>query len=1089
MIRGYLTISQRNTMLALAMMLCLQVIGTLEVHAQTTGTIYGTVSDPSGAVISGATVTVQNQETNLRRTVTTDDEGSYNLALLPVGKYVISASAQGFTPGLGSRLDLQVQENLRVDLKLEVGGVAERVSVTDETPQIDTRSVTLGKVVEARRIVDLPLNGRNFLQLGVLQAGVVPPPTGINATGSGTNNTPGGTAFNFSVNGMRISSNNHLLDGLSNVEPVTGAAIIVPSPDTLQEFRILTNAYSAEFGRAGGSIVTVITKSGSNQFHGSAYEFLRDDAFDARNFFAPDVPALKQHQFGATFGGLIIKDRTFFFSSYEGFRQTKGRATTTTVPSLLLRQGNFSQSQIKPLDPRTGLRFPGDIIPQSRFDPVSRKVLALYPEPNLGSDLWTGAPVGTNNRSQFMARIDHTLIDGKNNLTGRYFYDAGSSLSPNGAFAQVQGTIAVPGFAFEDKNRFQNLLLADTHIFSPNVINEFRFAYTRAKVGSGNSVGARKPSDLGFTYPVTTSIVADPLIGISGFSALGYPILGNSRLNKFYDFVDTVAFSTGKHSFKLGGEVRHSKVFSVFPSIASGTFDFNGLITGNAFADFLLGNPFNFFQAGGKEDKTLEQTAYYFYGQDDFQIGRNVTLNLGLRYELVPGFTEKDDALFTLVPGQQSTVGSTLPRGLVRPGDAGIPQTLFPTDKNNLAPRLGIAWDPKGDGKMSIRAGYGVFYDDSSLVQTFTLQQPPDVQGFGFSFFPGSFAPGSFADPYAGNSPFKPPLIFPLPVIPGLPVTFVASDLTLARIQHWNVTVQRQLTDSMAVEVAYVGNRGSSLGGNIDPNQAVITPTATRNNASDRRPFPAIGSAFQITSIFHSNYNGLQATLTRRLNSGLSFQAAYTWSKAIDDVSLPSTFFNAPGQPADIQNSGNLAAERGLSAFDVRHRFVTSYIYELPFFRSGKGAASYLLGGWKLSGIAALQSGSPFTVLDSSDQSFDGVNGDRPNLLKDPNLSSGRTPQRWFDTTAFQRVNGPGYGSAGRNIVFSDGIINFDMGLAKDFKLGEQRRLEFRWEVFNVFNHTNFGVPVNNFNSPTFGQIFNTSTTERQMQFALKFLF
>jgi hypothetical protein len=474
-------------------------------------------------------------------------------------------------------------------------------------------------------------------------------------------------------------------------------------------------------------------------------------------------------------------------------------------------------------------------------------------------------------------------------------------------------------------------------------------------------------------------------------------------------------------------------------------------------------------------------------------VSQSLTLNLGLRYELVPGFTERDDLLATFKPGVKSVVSPTVPVGILRPGDPGIPKTLFPTSKTNFAPRIGLAWDPFGSGKTSIRGGYGVFYDESALVQQFTVQQPPDVQPFAVRILPPSLA-----DPFLGNSPFTPPINYPLPVTRGFTVGLLAPDFKLGLIQHWNLTLQRQLTSSLAVEVAYVGNRGMRLQADMDPNQAIWSPSATRLNIQDRRPFDPIGQIFQITSAFDSNYHGLQTTVTQRLNRGLSFQASYTWSKAIDNTSKPTSFFRIPGQPGRVQNPKDLRGERGLSAFDLRHRFILSYVYELPSFGNGKGAASYVLGGWRLSGIVTLQSGLPFSVGDTSDPSLDGIpQNDRPDVIRNPNLPSGqRTPERWFDTSAFVRFTPsasrtpfPNFGNAGRNIAFTDGIHNFDLGLAKEFKIQEDKRLEFRWEVFNLFNHPNFGVPVTDLNSPTFGRVLNTLTPERQMQFALKFLF
>jgi outer membrane receptor protein involved in Fe transport len=1055
-------------------------------HAQTTGTIYGRVLDPSGAVVAGAMVSVTNVETNLERTVTTESDGTYSFTLLPTGTYQINVRAAGFQPYQQTGLVLDVASNLRADLNMKVGEVSAQVSVHGTTPQVDTASATVGKVMDETRIEDLPLNGRNFMQLAVLQPGVVPPVPGISSQGAGTTNTPGGTSVNFEVNGARLTSNNYLLDGVNNTEPYTGGAMIVPSIDAIQEFRILTNMYAAEYGRGGGSIVTILTKSGTNAFHGSAYDFLRNDVFDARNFFAPTVPPLKQNQFGGTLGGPIVKNRTFFFASYEGFRQHAGEPISTPVPTLAARSGDFSHEAVKPIDPQNGKPFPNNMIPSGRWDSVGVNLLNLYPKPNEGTNIWTGTPPLLNDRDQVEARIDHQLIPSKNTLSGRYIYDTGKYNQPGGSSILNLGIVNVPGFGIQSPNTFQNVEIGDTHIFSPSLLNEFRFSYQHSDITNLLPTNHTDPKTLGFTYPIDSSILAPPGVALPGYSALGYNFFNTYQLT-LLDIPDNVTLIRGKHNLKFGGDVRHTHVAGNFASIVFGSFAFTGAVTGNPVADLLLGKPLELLQAGGKSNKEVAQTTYALYGQDDYRVTSNLTLNLGLRWEVSPGYTDPQNLEMTFIPGVHSVQSPTLPLGLLRPADPGVPSTIFNTSYTHFAPRIGIAWDPTGKGNTSIRAGYGIFYDDSSLLQIALVQMPPDFQPINVTILPKSLA-----DPYLGKSPYTPPITFPLKFAPGFTATWVDRAFKIPYIQQWNLSVQRQLTSTLALEVAYIGNKGTKLQGTIDPNQAVWMPGATRGNVQSRRPYPAIGNVLQISSRFDSNYNGLQGTLTKRLGNGLSFQAGYTYSKAIDNTTLPTGFYTIPGQQTRPQLSTDLAAERGSSAFDLRHRFVLSYVYELPFYRnSGSRVAQEFLGGWLFNGIFSAQTGRPFTVYDSADPNAGTlVDNTRPNVLRNPNLPNDqRSVLRWFDTAAFQRITPGTWGDERRNILRTGGVTAFDLGLAKQFNVVRENKLEFRWEVFNVLNHSNFGVPVNDFNSPTFGRVLSTTVPERQMQFALKYLF
>jgi len=1053
--------------------------------AQTTGTIYGRVTDQSGAAIAGAKVTATNVATSIARSTTTQQDGSYSFTLLPIGTYNIDVAATGFAPYQSKDLILEVAANLRNDVGMRVGQVSQVVQVEAATPQVDTGNATVGEAMDATQISNLPLNGRNFMQLGVLQPGVVPPAPGITSQGAGTSHTPGGTSVNFVVNGARLTSNNYLLDGVNNVEPFTGGAMIVPSIDAIQEFRILTNMYDAEYGRGGGSIVTILTKSGTNAFHGSAYDFVRNYLFDARNYFAPEVPPLKQNQFGGTIGGPIKKNRTFFFASYEGFRQSTGTPITTPVPSVAERNGDFSQDAVKPKDPTTGMPFPNNQVPSTRFSQVGVNVLNLYPLPNEGTNIWTGTPPLKNDRDQVEARIDHTLKADKNTISGRYIFDNGTYDQPGGSSILNLGTVNVPGFGVESPNRFQNFEVSDTQIFSSRLVNEARFSYQRESITDLQPTNNTPNTALGFTYPVDSSILAPPGIAVSGYSALGYNFYNNYQLS-LLDIPDNLTFIKGKNNFAFGGDIRHTHVSNVFPSIVFGSFAFTGAVTGNAVADLLLGDPLEFLQAGGNDSKEVSQTAFALYAQDNYHLAHNLTVNFGVRWELSPGYTDPQNLEMTFIPGVQSVESPTLPLGLLRPGDPGVPKTIFPTSKTDFAPRVGLAWDPFSDGKTSIRAGYGLFFDDSSLLQIALVQQPPDFQPID-----AVILPKSFADPFLGNSPFTPPVTFPLKFAPGFTATWISPNFKLPYIQQWNLSAQRQLTNTIALEVAYIGTKGTRLQGTYDPNQAIWAPGATRSNVQSRRPYPAIGNVLDIASAFDSTYNGLQTTLTKRFANGLSFQAGYTYSKAIDNDSTPTGFYVIPGQQTRPQNSRDLAAERGPSAFDLRQRLVFDYVYDLPIYRGRTDKWSYLLGGWRLNGIFYAQTGLPFSVYDSGDPNAGTlVDNTRPNVICNPNLPGGqRSVLEWFNTSCFQRITPGTWGDEGRNSLRYDGIWNLDMGLGKYFHVFREDNIEFRWEVFNVFNHADFGVPVNDFNSATFGRVLSTSVPERQMQLALKFLF
>lgn len=1082
---------------------------------QITGSIRGRVTDPSGAVIQGAAVTARQTETGLSRSTITSRGGNYILLDLPVGHYQLQVKAKGFREYVQDGITISVNETASVSPRLAVGSEKERVLVRADAELIEPTVTSLGKVVHQRDLVDLPLNGRNFSQLGLLQPGVVPLTPGVAEAGGSLRN---GQAY--AVNGQRPESNNFLIDGANNFNGIDGGFVLKPPVDAISEFRIITLNANAEFGGALGSTTNIITRSGTNQVHGTLWEFLRNDAVDANNYFAQTKEPLKQSQFGATVGGPIRKNKTFYFGYYEGFRNRQGETALTTVPSVKERTGDFSElcpegftagfcnnPSHQLFNVLANAPYPNNRVPQSQINPVSQNLLSFFPLPNAGTNLFSTTQILRNNSDQFGIKIDHYL-DPRDTLNFRYMFNQLSQvdpLSPGGA--------SVPGFPVGEDQRAQNFVAQETHTFSPTLVGVARFSFLRNKFLFGEHEDHQSPSSLGFQYAPSLGIAAGPpFIQVNGYSAIGDPITGpRNTYEDVFDFSGSLNWVHGRHQLKFGGGYQRQQI-NVLQGIATnGFFVFAPFPVTDAFAGFLTGQPVVFMQGIGNFSRGIRGNDANGYVQDTYKVTPRFTINAGLRYDLPQPYTEIHNRQSLFEPGKKSQVMPNAPVGLVYPGDPGVPAGLIPTDYKAFAPRFGIAWDPTGEGKWLVSSAYGIFYEPYYTGQGGPLQAP--ISAPPFLGTPQVSLP-DFANPFNGHPPAAGTFSTPLTNLTLSPT------LTLPYTQDWDLNLQRSFGANWLFEIGYVGTKGTHLPRLIEANPAVFVPgtvngqpVSNSSNADQRRLYSGctladspssckFSSTGEIAGISYSSYNAMEASLRRRFGHGLSFLASYTWSKTIDDVSS----FNITGSAAKpvagendlAQDPFNLAAERGLSLFDARNRFVASYEWALPFWIHGQAWYQRGLGGWQLDGIATLMSGTPFTVFDSNDVSaqgsapeITGFSAQRPNLVGNPNHGP-HAVHAWLNTSAFQRLdpiaNAGQFGTEGRNVNIGPGYADWDFAALKNISVTESKQIQFRAELFNILNRTNFRLPDSDISSPTFNQIL-AADAPRQVQFALKFLY
>ncbi len=1064
---------------------------TAPVWAQSTATIVGRVTDSSGAILSGAKVTVQNQSTNLERSTLSSESGDFEIPFLPVsGSYTLTTAKEGFQTQELTGIVLQVDQRARFDVAMKVGNVSEKIVVSDSAPVVNTESGSIGQVISNKKIVDLPLNGRNFVQLTALLPNAI----------VGTSGTVGGTVV--AVSGGRQSKTEFLLDGISINEQLFDGVVMRPSVDAILEFKVQANSFSAEYGR-GNAIVNATIKSGNNDLHGTLFEFLRNDKLDARNFFLAKKASYRQNQFGFAVGGPVVlpkfngRNKSFFFLNYEGTRIRQGRSSNVLVPSDAFRKGDFSSllpsTVIK--DPLTGVPFPGNIIPQNRINPATAYFQQFMPAQNTATGTFSYAAPFQNDQNQGNARYDH-IFSTSDSMFVRYSINHLEAFNP-GSYPVNGGTT--------QRQRVQNLVASETHIFSPAIVNELRLGYTRmhnANLNQGLGTNYTGQSGIGGFEFTSLNFPGFPNLSITGFQG----IAGNSfqplvNPTHSYEIVDNVSVIRGAHTLKFGADLRNYRLTSTNSANSRGAFSFNGTYTGNGYADFLTGYPTSGSRSFPRNLFGLYETRYHFYVQDDWKVARNLTLNIGLRYELnlQPTAMFGQSARFNFQTqkwevstynGQINTVSQQVaqfayPRfadQIVKATDVGLPNKLLYNDYKNFAPRLGLAWRPFGDNKTVVRAGAGIFYlmtSGNNSVSAPIINVPFIVdeskQQTTVSGFP-TIPVQSFFAPFSANANFATPLTFGFNPHQKTPEMY-----------QWNFAIQRELARDMSLEVAYVGNKGTHLEQVIPQNLPRISSTDLRTFQL-RRPNPLLGTGSYYDNSNNSNYNALEVKLEQRFSHGVNFLLGYSWSKAIDEGS------NDQGGDA-INNPFNLASMRGRSNFDVGQRLVLSGGWELPF---GKGRTylsstprplDAIIGGWQLGGIFTVQGGFPFTPSMSSDPANVGfAYARRPDVVGTGRVDS-CTAQRCFNIADF-RVPAPfTIGNAGRNILRGPRFTNLDFSLFKNFNFTERIYLQFRAEAFNALNHTQFNNPNTNIELPASGGHIFSARDARIGQFGLKLYF
>lgn len=1038
--------------------------GSLYAQVFTNGTFLGIVQDPTGAAVPGATVRIFREGTQLQRQSATDAEGNYQFLDVPIGDYRFEFEKDGFRKVLRTGISLSAGQSLRIDAKLDIGSIAETVTVDAKAAQIDTATANVGNTVFGTQVAELALSTRSFSSLVILQPGVL----------SNETQQPGlGSGLSFSFSGANQSSNNWLLDGGHNQDTYAGNNQTMVNLDAIAEVHIERNPYSAEFGRNMGAQINVITRSGSDTFHGSAFEFFRNDRLDARNFFSTVKPKNRYNNFGGTVGGPIKKDKLFFFLSNEYRLIRSGSTQTSIVPTAQMLAGNFNGVRtIK--DPLTSQPFPNNTIPTSRLDANAVSLLkTYYPQPNFlqGALNFTSSMPDWSNFRSGLGRLDYNISQ---NMTFAGHYNIDSTPQTT-----AYGSSNIPNYGSHAAKIFYTASGTLNWTIKPNLLNEFTVAYYHGSMGINTSPAALRMRDADLNIPRYFNTITDSsafipsIIPSQGYASI--QIVNQQAISHYsFEVVDHASYIVGNHTIQVGGALdRETKMQNNNSPNNNGTFSFNGSVTGDSMADLLLGQAYQYTESSTHLKGMCEYTDPSLFVQDRYRVHPRLTLTMGLRWEYFQ--PERDNAgtmsFFDPAMFNRSQAAVVQSNGQIVPGTQGnFMNGMVQVGKNGeygygltnavhdaIDPRAGFAYSLR-DNMTVIRGGYGIFHDRWVIYASQARRNPPFNQSI-------SIYNTSFSNPTGGQLQI-------------LPVTLsnFHSPWDVPYLHKWSLDVQRQLPAEILLDVGYVGSRGIHLIRTIDSNQPVANAAVAGGQISANavRPYPGFGAINDFATNGNSLYHSLQVSLARRFSRGISIQSAYTFSKSMDDSSTPQNSYLA-NRP-----------EWGLSGFDRTHVSTSSFVWELPFGTHWTGWEKRLFHGWEISGIMSFQSGNPMTITIPSDRAGTGDGGQRPNVLGP--VERLMTLSQWFTTSAFALPALGTFGNAGRSIVRAPGINNWDTSLIKKTQLKENIYLQFRAEFFNVFNHTQFSGVGTGFSSSTFGQV-TSARNPRVSQLALRLAF